>query len=497
MNIIYLSSEVTPFAKTGGLADVAGSLPKDLQQAGVNMHIFMPNHKNIDKNKFNLKMILRKVRLKLGKKTKEVNLFQGYLPDSTVPVYFIDKELYFNRKGLYQENGQDYPDNAERFAFFCLAALECLKILNIKPDIVHCNDWQTSLSIIYLKTIFKNTPFFQNTKTLLTLHNLAYQGLFSKEKINDLFLTENLYSPTKLEFYDKINLLKGGIIYTDLINTVSKTHSQEIQTEKFGCGLDGVLTQRKDSLYGIPNGLDYLTWNPATDQNIAQKYDPDSLNLKAPNKQKLMQLNNFPYQEHTPVISIISRLVPDKGFELILEKLPEILNMDLKFIVLGQGLPKIENQLQKFAEQFPEKLRVHLKHDENLARYIYAGSDIFLIPSKFEPCGLSQMISLKYGTVPIAYPTGGLKDTIIDIDQNYEKGNGYFFQNYTSSDFIKTLQRALHCYHNDKIKWIQAQRNGMFQDLSWTASAKEYIKLYEKLMVNKNVATKSCVKAIA
>jgi starch synthase len=479
MNVIYLSSEVTPFSKTGGLADVSGTLPKDLKTEGVNITVFAPKQ-NIDKKKHNLKLVLRKVRLKLGKKTKEANLYQGFLPNSDVPIYFLDKELYFNRPGLYGENGTDYPDNAQRFSFFCQAVLECLKILDLKPDIIHCNDWQTALAAIYLKNNLAKDPFYAKTKTLFTIHNLAYQGLFPKEILPQISLSEKLYTPEKIEFWKKISLLKGGLVYSDLINTVSPTYSKEIQTKNFGCGLDALLSARSKDLHGILNGLDYQTWNTSVDPELAQNYTPDSLNLKEPNKQQLLAHNGLAYQKDIPVVSIISRLVPQKGWDTLLKILPEMLQMDIKFILLGEGLPKYEEALKKLASQFPGKIKVNIGYDEKLAKKIYAGSDMFLIPSEFEPCGLGQLISLKYGTVPLATKTGGLADSIIDIDHNYEKGNGYLAPN--ASEYLNTFKRALHCYHNDKIKWIQAQRNGMFADFSWHKSAKEYKKLYEKLL---------------
>lgn len=480
MNIVLVSSEVVPFAKTGGLADVAGALPKALRKLGHQVCVFMPKYKCIDKKKFGLKTELRKVRLRLGKPgSKEFNIYSSTLPDSDVPVYFIDKELYFNRDELYQEKGIDYTDNAERFFYFNLAVLESLKVLDIKPDVIHCNDWQTAMIPLYIKTQLKDDPFFSSVATVYTIHNLAYHGLFDAQVLDQLGIPNELFHADKLEFWGKVNFSKGGLIYSDIISTVSDRYSKEIQTSEFGCGLDGLLKSRASDLFGIINGLDYDLWDPMTDKHLLKNYSLSNLGDKQENKRKLLELNGLEYKPEVPVFGLISRLADQKGFDILAEIMDKILEMGIQFVLLGTGDPKYHTLFSEYQAKYPTKFKANLKFDAFIAQMIYAGSDMFLMPSHYEPCGLGQLISLKYGTVPVVRSTGGLADSIIDIDQNYDAGNGYAFDAYNSTELLHTLYRAVDCFYNHKDKWYHIQANGMNADFSWTASAKKYETLFQ------------------
>ncbi|MFC1616688.1 glycogen synthase GlgA [Candidatus Margulisiibacteriota bacterium] len=479
MKIVLVSSEVVPFSKTGGLADVAGALPKALVKEGHEVYVFTPRYKSIDKKKFGLKSEIKRVRLKMPTGTKEYNILSAKLPDSEVPIYFIDKELYFGRTELYQEKGKDYPDNAERFHYFCLAALESLKVLDIQPDVIHCNDWQTAIIPLYLKLVFNKDPFFNKISTIYTIHNLAYHGLFDPKILASLGMNKKWFTPEKLEFWNKVNFSKGGLLFADIISTVSNKYSKEIQTKEFGCGLEGVLSSRAKDTYGIINGLDYAVWSPEKDRKIPKRYSIDSLHHKDENRKKLMEISGLEYKENTPIISIISRLADQKGFDLLAESMDELLKKDIKFVILGTGDQKYHELFDKLEKKYPDKFKAHLKFDAKLAQLIYAGSDIFLMPSLYEPCGLGQLISLKYGTVPVVRATGGLADTITDINKDSAKGNGFTFKEYKSKELLAAINRSLDIFSNNKEKWQKIQINGMSADYSWSVSAKKYTELYE------------------
>ncbi len=458
MKIAICSSEVFPFAKTGGLADVTGALPLALEKLGQKVIVIMPRYKQVT------------ARLKKVAKMRSVAFTTM---GEEIKVYFIENDKFFNRAGLYGEKKGDYPDNLERFSYFSKKALGLLKEIDFKPDIIHCHDWQTSLIPVYLKTIYKNDLFYKDTMTLLTIHNIGYQGLFSKEEFPKLCLDWSLFNMEGLEFYNKINILKGGIVFSDGINTVSPTYSKEIQEKEFGFGLEGILSKRKNSLYGILNGLDYSVWDPEKDKLIAKSYSLKNLKDKYRNKQDLQQISNLP-QKDMPLLGIVSRLAEQKGFDILTEALDEICNLQLQLVILGTGDLKYHLIMEEFAKKYPKVCSIHLKFDETLAHKIYAGSDIFLMPSKYEPCGLGQMISLKYGTIPLAFKTGGLADTV-------SNDNGFIFDVYKKGEFIKTIKEALSAYQ-DKEKWFLLVKRAMKYNFSWEESAKEYIGLYRKLI---------------
>ncbi len=465
MNILFCSSEVVPFAKTGGLADVAGALPKALEKLGARLKISMPLYKGIR-----------------PEKTKPV---ASSLIGKGLEVLFIKNDAYFNREGLYGNSSGDYPDNLERFSFYCRKTLEILGEIDFKPDIIHCNDWQTALIPVYLKSLYKADSFFKNTKTVFSIHNIAYQGLFPKEQFPQIGIDESFFSIRGLEFYDKINILKGGLVFSDYLSTVSEAYAEEIQTTDFGCGLEGVLRERKDSIYGILNGLDYDIWNPETDELIYEKYSKENLSLKLKNKRELQKKLALTVDETIPVFGMISRLAEQKGVDLLMGAISELMKLDLQLVILGTGEERYHNQLKKVAKNFPGKISLNLKFDERLAHNIYAGSDLFLMPSHYEPCGLGQMISLKYGTIPLVFKTGGLADTIKDFNARSSSGNGFVFDKYHPQEFLKTVKRALGVFENSNL-WKRLVSSSFDYHFSWDDSAKHYLKLYEKALANED-----------
>lgn len=463
MRVAFFSSEVYPYAKTGGLADVCGALPLALEKLGASVIIFLPRYRSIDPQAFGLKRLNNHVWTStLGK---------------NIPVYFIENERYFDRDGLYGDAAGDYPDNLERFQYYCAKSLEIIKQLNLKVDIAHCHDWQAALIPAYLKFLYGKDPFYSGIKSILTIHNLAYQGIFPKEKYPKLGLEERLFNQEGFEFYNQISLLKGGIVYSDVLTTVSNTYAKDIQTERLGCGLDGVLRRREDGIIGILNGIDDTTWNPAADENIAAKYSVQDMSKKYINKEDLQKISKLPVRKDVPLFGFVGRLSHQKGIDLIFEALETILKMDLQVVVKGVGDGKYYPLMEKMSAKYPEKLALHMTFDERLAHQVYAGSDIFLMPSVYEPCGLSQMISLRYGTVPLVYHTGGLVDTV----QSFEKGgNGFVFKDYTNADFIKTVKTAVDLYHS-KLKFEELAKRDLQYDFSWTRSAQQYFSLYERV----------------
>lgn len=455
MKIVVCAPEVVPFAKTGGLADVAGALPLALEKLNHQIIIVMPGYSSI--------------------KNSETQIGRN------IKVYFIRNDKYFNRAGLYGEKTGDYPDNLERFSFFCKKTLEFIKKINYHPDIIHCHDWQTSLIPVYLKTIYKDKPFYKKIKTLLTIHNIGYQGIFNKEEFPKLGLDWSLFNMEALEFYDKINILKGGIVFSDAINTVSPTYSKEIMTKEEGFGLEGVLQKNKDRLFGILNGLDYEIWDPLKDKFIVKPYSIDSPEDKAINKRALQKECKLSLKEDIPLFGFVGRLAEQKGLDIIEGAIEKICQLNIQLVILGTGDLKYHNLLCGIAKRFPKQISLHLKFDNPLAHRIYSGSDVFLMPSRYEPCGLGQMISFKYGTVVVAHRTGGLADTVIDFNPIEDKGNGFEFSSYTSEGLLSSMLRAILAFQ-DKKKWLGLILRCMRLNFSWQESAKKYTQLYEEIL---------------
>ncbi|WP_407269883.1 glycogen synthase GlgA [Radiobacillus sp. PE A8.2] len=475
MNIVFIASESVPFVKTGGLADVIGSLPEALQAEGHRVQVFLPKYKSIPSHFQEQMHTVVKDEIKLGWRNQYCGV--EALRHAGINYYFIDNLYYFGREGVYGYS--DDIDEAERFIFFCKAILEMMPKLIMEPDVIHVHDWQTALIPLLIRNHYGNQPYYEKVKTVFTIHNLKYQGIFSNELVGDIIeLPHDWFHAGGIEYYGKVNLLKGGIAYADAITTVSPTYAEEIQTPFFGEGLDGLLRTRKDQLSGIINGLSLLEYDTTTDPYLYKRYyDQEG---KAINKKAVQEQLYLPVTD-APMITIISRLVEQKGLDLVIHVLDELLQEDIQFVVLGTGEHKYEHTLNEFAKRYPEKFHLHRTYNEELSRNLYAGSDFLLMPSLFEPCGLSQLIALRYGTIPIVRETGGLNDTILSFNEELNSGNGFTFKNYNAHDLLFTIRRALLFYH-DKVKWAQIHTNARSSSVGWAKSATMYDELYQELV---------------
>jgi starch synthase len=486
LNVLFVSSEVEPFAKTGGLADVAGALPQTLKELGHEVRVIMPRYGSINERKSHLHEMLRlkEIDIPVGKKKYPASVKSSFITSNhaKVQVYFLDNPALFGRAGLYvsPDTKKDYADNDERFIFFCRGTLEILKKLGWQPDIIHCNDWHTGLIPVYLKTLYAGDPFYRDTRTVFTIHNMAYQGIFPPASFGKTLLPPGTFSPEGVEAFGKLNFLKAGLAYADVITTVSERYAVEISSsEELGCGLQGMVAQRKRDLSGILNGADYTQWDPAVDELIPNRYDIRTTDLKIENKRALCAKMGLPFDEKIPLLGIISRLADQKGFDLIGEAMETLMGMDLQMVVLGTGEKRYHDLFEKAARKHPKKVAVSLTFNNELAHLIEAGSDMFLMPSRYEPCGLNQIYSLRYGTIPIVRATGGLDDTIQDAGAS-GSGTGFKFEEYSSSEMVKALERAVRMFA-DQGAWKKLMKNGMGKDFSWEASAKKYLHLYRSL----------------
>ncbi|MDH7499033.1 MAG: glycogen synthase GlgA [candidate division NC10 bacterium] len=478
LKILIASPEVAPFAKTGGLADVTGSLPKALERLGHEVRVILPRYAMVERGGFPQRKVLDRVSLLISDRWVDSAVFETQLGEA-IPVYLLANEAYYDRPELYRTPQGDYPDNAERFIYFSKAVPEVAKRLNFRPDCIHCNDWQTGLVPLFLHALYGADPFFARTGTLFTIHNLAYQGIFWHYDWHLLGIGWEYFTPEGIEFYNHINLLKAGIVFAQVINTVSKTYSREIQTPEFGYGLEGVLKARSKDLFGIVNGVDYGEWSPSHDPWIAAPYDERNLAGKLTCKLDLLKELGLPPRPRTPVLGAISRLASQKGFDLLAEIMEELMKRDLLFVLLGTGDQVYLDLFSDIAKRFPDKVGIRLGFDNALAHKIEAGSDMFLMPSRYEPCGLNQLYSLKYGTIPIVRSTGGLADTIRNYNPRTRKGNGFAFQEYSSAQLLDAIDRALALYQ-DRRQWKQMMREAMREDYSWEVSAQQYLKLYRR-----------------
>ncbi|MBN1794575.1 MAG: glycogen synthase GlgA [Candidatus Omnitrophica bacterium] len=458
MKVVFVASELVPFAKTGGLADVAGALPLALEKIGVDVVAYLPKYKcvTVDRDE-----------TVLGK---------------TVSVRFIKHKKYFYRDGLYGTERGDHKDNLQRFTYFCQEVLKDLKARNERVDIIHCHDWQAALIPVYLKTLYRNDPFFKDVKTVFTVHNLGYQGIFPKKLFNQTHLPKALFSIDGLEFYNNINLLKGGLLFSDILTTVSPTYSEEIKMREFGYGLDGVLRVRSDSLFGILNGIDQVSWNPETDETIAAPFNPGDIGKKLINKRDLQRECGLDEKDSAPLIGVISRLADQKGIDLVANALTALMEeLGIQFVLLGTGEEKYHKLFQDLAERYRGTGSFNIRFDNALAKKIYAGSDFFLMPSKYEPCGLGQMISLRYGTIPIVRKTGGLADTVTEYNPETGSGNGFVFEAYDPRALVSAVRRALSVFQMPA-KMDELRRIAMNEDFSWGRSAGEYKKIYTEVL---------------
>ena len=486
MKILFVASEMVPFSKTGGLADIAGSLTKALSDLGHEVSAVVPFYKATEEKGFDIEEVDCSFSVPISDREEYGEVFRT-VTDAGVTVYFIGKTAYYGRDELYGTARGDYHDNAERFIFFSKAVIELCKCLELHPDVIHCNDWQTGLVPIYINRLLSEHPLFQNTGTIFTIHNIGYQGLFWHLDMHLTNLPWNLFTPDGIEFYGKINLLKAGVVGADILTTVSESYAKEIQTPEFGCKLEGILGERSDRLFGVLNGVDYDDWNPLTDKYIAANYGPDDLAGKAECKADLLREFGLPEADDAPLLGVVSRLADQKGFDILAPVMDDIVKEGFQFVLLGTGDEKYHELFKKIAAKYPNKVGINLGFSNEMAHKIEAGADIFLMPSHYEPCGLNQMYSLKYGTVPLVRATGGLDDTIVDFaDSKSNSANGFKFEEYSSSALLDKLQQACKLYA-DKKKWNQLVLNGMACDFSWDVSAKRYIELYQEAVERRGI----------
>jgi starch synthase len=483
MDILFASSEAHPLVKTGGLADVAGSLPRAIRNLRHDIRVIIPAYQQILRQADNLTLV---AHLQLEGVDNPVRLLAGRLPGSTVKIYLVDSPVHFDRPGnpYSTSSGNPWPDNAARFTTFCRtiqAVAEDIAGLDWQPQVIHCNDWQTGL-VPPLLAMRAHRP-----ATVFTIHNLAYQGLFDWDTFEALKLPTEFWRTEAMEFHDHFSFIKGGLVFADWLTTVSPTYASEIQSAEFGYGLEGLISHRKHNLTGIVNGVDYSVWNPGRDTQIPVQYNARCLFHKMENKRALQDHFGLPVDSSRPLFAVISRLVEQKGIDLILDILPELVAQDAQLVILGSGDPLIESAINKACGEWPQHIAAFLGYNEALAHHIEAGADIFLMPSRFEPCGLNQIYSQRYGTVPVVRHTGGLADTVMDTTpETFENktATGFSFTDSTSAALAAAVTRALQ-YYRDPVSWQQIITNGMKQDFSWKRSAEQYLELFEKVLASR------------
>ena len=484
MKILFASSEAVPFAKTGGLADVAGTLPKVLAQMGHEVNLILPKYRGIDEKRFPASPAGTALKVPVSQKVISGEVYVRNMAPN-FRVLLLRQDAYYDREQLYGTPGGDFEDNAERFIFFSRAVAEAA--LELTPDIIHCHDWQTGLTPVYLKTLYRWSPALARAASIFTIHNIGYQGLFWHYDMHLTNLGWELFTPKALEYYGKLNLLKAGIVFADAVTTVSRKYMEEIQTPEFGKGLDGVLRDRRGDLYGILNGVDYQEWSPASDPFIKEKYDASDLKGKKSCKADLQREFYLKEDPHVPLLGAISRLTDQKGVDLLVPIMEDLMGLGVQFVLLGTGEEEYNLLFQKIGQRYPQQAGIRIAFDNLLAHKIEAGADLFLMPSQYEPCGLNQIYSLRYGTIPVVRATGGLDDTIQDFDPLTEEGTGFKFVGYDPGYFLEAIQRALQVYRNGPV-WEKIMVRAMAQDFSWEKSAREYVKLYEKVLAKKKEA---------
>ncbi len=475
MNILYVTSEAVPFCKTGGLADVAGSLPPSLAANGDRVSVILPLYETV-KDKWGEKLHFERwTNVRLAWREVYCGLFS--FEYEGVTWYFIDNESYFRRSDLY-----GYYDDGERFAFFSRAVTELLRSLPEKPDVVHCNDWQSALVPVYIRDEAVRDDFYRSIRTVITVHNIEYQGRFGRETVEDLFgLDRGWFDGGTIEFGGDVNLLKGAIVTADAVTAVSPTYARELKCAYFAHGLENVMRMSEGKLHGVLNGIDMKRYDPAHDESLAAPYSADDLTGKRQDKAALQKLLGLKEAPGTPILAMVTRLVSHKGLDLVCETLDTIMEKDVQFVVLGKGDAKYETFFEYAKQRYGGRMAVHLGYSEQLAMQIYAGADLFLMPSKSEPCGLSQMIAMRYGTVPIVRETGGLKDTVHAYEAWNGAGNGFTFANYNAGDMCHVVCQAIDLYHNNRDVYALLQKRGMTADFSWTRSAKAYNDIYRSI----------------
>ena len=469
LKILFVASEAVPFAKTGGLADVIGSLPQELKKQGIDARVAMPYYKDVDNCHVQ----------KQGRWIESRDIFEF---EGEVTTYFIKNDHYFHRDELY-----GYDDDNERYGFFCRTVLDMLPHINFIPDIIHCNDWQTGPVCLLLKDHYKKDPIYADIKTVFTIHNIQYQGLFERRSLDILGISHSYFNPDSIEFYEHVSYMKAGIVYGDIITTVSPTYAKEIQTSTYGYGLDGILRKRSNVVYGIINGIDEEKYNPETDASLYDNYSLKDLKGKKESKRKFQEEFGLA-QEDKMIVAIITRLAVQKGLDLFHHTIDgvwfmdKLMEQDIQFVLLGTGEPEYEEMFRHIADKYPGRVSINITFNEALSHRIYAASDIFLMPSLFEPCGLGQLIAMKYGSVPVVRKTGGLKDTVIHYNKNGKTGTGFEFEEYSGYWLYRKINEAYKLYTEKPEEFEQVRANGMGSEFGWAKSAREYIKLYQKLM---------------
>ncbi|MGD9076758.1 MAG: glycogen synthase GlgA [Desulfobacteraceae bacterium] len=482
LRILFLSPEAVPFAKTGGLADVAGALPAALKRLGTDVRLVLPLYRVVREGDFKTRPLLNNLEIPLGIERLTADVLETKTADD-IPVYLIERDDMYDRPNLYGSARGDHYDNLERFAFFAHASLRIAEAISFKPDVIHCHDWQTGLVPALLKGPYLDTSTFSGTSSVFTIHNIGYQGIFPEEKLSVTGLPKSgFFHSEGLEFWGQVSLLKAGIVYSEAITTVSPKYAEEIQTPEYGMGMEGILQTRQASLHGILNGVDYRLWDPAQDFHLAAKYSAQEMQGKSQCKEALIEeMGLEPSLQERPLVAMISRLDAQKGLDLVVKVLGKILKLDVGLIVLGSGDEKIQQAIRKAAKKNPGRVGLFIGFNEPLAHRIMGGADVFLIPSRYEPCGLTQMYALKYGTVPVVRSTGGLDDTIVPYDPKTREGNGFKFGPYKPASFVAAIRKAVDLFHNAEA-WKKLLANGMKADFSWDRSAQSYLELYRRVI---------------
>ena len=486
MKIVFVSAEVVPYSKTGGLGDVSSAIPKAMEKLGHKVIIFTPLYKSVDTKKHNIKLVKKDLLALVGSESEVIfDLYETIHPDSTIPVYFI-KNAYLYRDGIYVgEDGEDYPDSPMRFISFMKSIFTALELIEASVDIFHVNDWHSGLLPFFLKTEYKEHELFKNAKSVFTIHNIGYQGVYGFETISETNIPEiYLNDDDLLGFHGLFNFMKAGIVYTDVLTTVSSKYAEEIQTKQFGYGLEKIIKTRKDDLYGIVHGIDLTEWNPKTDELLPKNYDSRNLKGKEVCKSYLQDKLNLDVSDK-PLIGIISRLATQKGLDLVSKRFKKIMDLGVQFVLLGTGDSKIEKNFKNREKKYSQDCSINIEFDNRLAHQIEAGADFFLMPSRYEPCGLNQLYSMLYGTVPIVRKTGGLADTVQDYNEETGEGSGFVFDRINADDMFKAIERAVKLYKTDQSKFIKLRKNIMNKDFSWNNAAKQWQKVYLKAKIKK------------
>jgi len=485
LNLVLVTTEIVPFSKVGGLADVLGALPDELEKLGVSVSILTPLYSSIDRTAFGIKPErgLPTLEVRVAGTQEKFRVYSCPKPGTNVKVYFIDNDRFYARKGIYTvpETGRAFPDEDERTIFFNRAVIAAIKALRLNPDVIHCNDFHSGLIPAYLNLEESDNPHFVSAGTVFSVHNLAYQGIFGREFMQKAGFKQSLFAPmSPFEFWGRVNVMKIAISYAGIISTVSRTYAEEITSaEEFGCGLEGVLRSRKKDLVGILNGIDMHAWDPSKDALIPYQFSPENLAGKAKDRTELLKLFGLPQRTSAPVIGMVSRLVDQKGFDILAQAFDSLMALKPYLVILGTGQEKYHGIYKAFAEKYPKQFGLKLEFNDRAAHLIEAGSDFFLMPSRYEPCGLNQMYSLRYGTIPIVRATGGLVDTISDLDMAGTRGNGFLFREYSSNALFEAVKRAVQFY-GDKTALRKVRKRIMKEDHSWRRSAEEYCAMYER-----------------